>query len=70
MGKPVTISGIGGHLRRNAQLERLTGIPHHRIRIAQGDPVTGVSAINAEQAGVFSALGVNKPAAPQQLSLL
>jgi hypothetical protein len=38
--------------------------------IAQGDPVTGVSAITAEQAGVFSALGVKKPAALQQLSLL
>jgi len=29
-----------------------------------------VSAINADQAGVFSALGVKKPAASQQLSLL
>ncbi len=51
-------------------LEHLTRIQHHRIRIAQGDPVTGVSAINADQAGVFSALGVKKPAASQQLSLL
>ncbi len=51
-------------------LEHLTPIQHHRIRIAQGDPVTGVSAINADQAGVFSALGVKKPAASQQLSLL
>ncbi len=38
-------------------LEHLTRIQHHRIRIAQGDAVTGVSAINAGQAGVFSALG-------------
>ena len=51
-------------------LEQLTRIQHHRIRIAQGDPVTGVSTINTEQAGVFSALGVKKPAASQQLSLL
>jgi len=51
-------------------LEHLTRIQHHRIRIAQGDTVTGVSAINADQAGVFSALGVKKPAASQQLSLL
>jgi len=51
-------------------LEQLMRIQHHRIRIAQGDPVTGVSAINADQAGVFSALGVKKPAASQQLSLL
>jgi hypothetical protein len=32
-------------------LEYLAPIQHHRIRIAQGDPVTGVSVINAEQAG-------------------
>ncbi len=38
-------------------LEHLTRIQHHRIRIAQGDAVTGVSAINAGQAGVVSALG-------------
>ena len=51
-------------------LEQLTRIQHHRIRIAQGDPVTGVSAINAEQAGMFSALGVKKPVPSQQLTLL
>ncbi len=51
-------------------LEQLTRIQHHRIRIAQADPVTGVSTINAEQAGTFSALGVKKPAASQQLPLL
>jgi len=39
-------------------LEHLRRIQHHRIRIAQGEPVTGASAINVEQAGVFSALGV------------
>jgi len=51
-------------------LEQLTRIQHHRIRIAQGDPVTGVSTISTEQAEMFSALGVKKPAASQQLSLL
>ena len=51
-------------------LGQLTRIQHHRIHIAQGDPVAGVSAINAEQAGTFSALGVKKPAASQQLPLL
>lgn len=51
-------------------LEQLTRIQHHRVRIAQGEPVTGVSTISAEQAGVFSALGLKKPAASQQLSLL
>jgi hypothetical protein len=28
-------------------LEHLTRIKHHRIRISQGEPITGVSAINA-----------------------
>ena len=51
-------------------LEQLTRIQHHCIRIAEGDPVTGVSAIGTEQAQVFSALGVKKPAASHQLSLL
>lgn len=51
-------------------LEQLRRIQHHRIRIAQGEPVTAVSTISADQAGVFSALGVNKPAASQQLSLM
>ena len=51
-------------------LERLARIQHHRIQIAQGDPMTGVSTIATDQAEVFSALGVRKPAASQQLSLL
>ena len=32
-------------------LVHLTRVQHHRIRIAQGETVTGVSAINADQAG-------------------
>ena len=51
-------------------LEQLTRIQHHRIRIAQGEPVSGVSTISTDQAGVFSALGIKKPAASQQLALL
>ena len=51
-------------------LEQLTRIQHHRIRIAQGKPVTGVSTISTEQAQLLSALGVSRPAASQQLSLL
>jgi hypothetical protein len=51
-------------------LDQLARIQHHRIQIAQGDPVTGVSTIARTQAEVFSALGVKKPAASQQLSLL
>ena len=51
-------------------LEQLMRIQHHRIRIAQGAPVSGVSTITTDQAGVFNALGIKKPAASQQLSLL
>jgi transposase len=51
-------------------MERLARIQHHRIQIAQGDPMTGVSTIASEQAEVFSALRVKKPTASKQLSLL
>lgn len=51
-------------------IERLERIQHHRIHIAQGDPMTGVSTIASEQAEVFSALKVKKPTASKQLSLL
>jgi transposase len=51
-------------------LQQLTRIQHHRIRIADGEPVSGVSSISSDQAGVFTALGVKKPAASQQLTLL
>jgi transposase len=51
-------------------LEQLARIQHHRIQIAQGDPMTGVSTIATDQAEVLRALGVKKPAASQQLSLL
>ena len=51
-------------------LEQLARIQHHRIQIAQGDPMTGVSTIATDQAEVLRALGVKKPAASHQLSLL
>jgi transposase len=51
-------------------LEQLSRIQHHRIQIAQGDPMTGVSTIATDQAEVLRALGVKKPAASHQLSLL
>ncbi|MEE4204391.1 MAG: IS1634 family transposase [Halieaceae bacterium] len=61
-------AGIG--LSPDRALEQLQRIQHHRIRIAEGDPVTGVSEISKEQAGVFAALGVRKPSTATQLSLL
>ena len=46
------------------QLQRTT---HHWIRIAQSDPVTGVSEIGKVQAGVYTPLGVRNPGAAKQL---
>ena len=51
-------------------LEYLRRIQHHQIRLNASEPVTGVSAINAEQSELLNALNVKKPVAPQQLALL
>lgn len=51
-------------------LEYLRRIQHHQIRLNASEPVTGVSAISAEQSEVLNALNVKKPVAPQQLALL
>jgi len=50
---------------------RNENLMHHCIRLAQVDLVTGVSAINADHAGVFSAQRIRQePAASQQRSFL
>ena len=51
-------------------LEYLRRIQHHRIRLNATEPVTGISAISAEQTRVLTALAVKKPALSQQLALL
>lgn len=51
-------------------LEQLQRIQHHRVRLNGGEPVTGVSALSTEQNEVLHALGIEKPAAPEQLTLL
>ncbi len=51
-------------------LEQLQRIQHHRVRLNGGEPVTGVSTISTEQTEVLHALGIEKPAAPEQLALL
>ena len=51
-------------------LESLRRIQRHRIQFNGESPVEGISTITDEQAKVFQALGVRKPAATQQLSLL
>jgi transposase len=51
-------------------LEQLQRIQHHRVRLNGGEPVAGVSTISTEQSEVLHALGIEKPAAPEQLALL
>ena len=51
-------------------LEYLRRIQHHRIRLNATEPVTGISAISAEQSSVLTALAVKKPVLNQQLALL
>lgn len=51
-------------------LEQLQRIQHHRVRLNGGEPVTGVSTLSTEQHEVLHALGIEKPAAPEQLALL
>ncbi|ENO98750.1 IS4 family transposase [Thauera phenylacetica B4P] len=51
-------------------LEQLQRIQHHRVRLNGGEPVVGVSTLSTEQNEVFHALGIEKPAAPEQLALL
>jgi transposase len=60
----------GSHLSPEAALDRLRRIQRHSVSINAGAPVTGVSTINDEQAGVFSALKLKKPTNDAQLSLL
>ena len=51
-------------------LEQLQRIQHHRVRLNGGEPVIGVSTLSTEQNEVLHALGIEKPAAPEQLALL
>jgi len=51
-------------------LEQLQRIQHHRVRLNGGEPVVGVSTLSTEQNEVLHALGIGKPAAPEQLALL
>lgn len=53
--------------RAIAQLQR---IQHHRVRLQGGKPIAGVSSLTSEQQKVLNALGIEKPAMPQQLTLL
>jgi transposase len=51
-------------------LSLLRRIQHHRVTLNNAQPVSGISSISQEQTGILSALGVKKPTASTQLSLL
>lgn len=51
-------------------LESLRRIQRHRIQLNGDQPVEGISTITDEQAKLFQALGIKKPTATQQMSLL
>lgn len=64
------LRAAGTGLSPERALEQLHRIQHHRIRLNDAEPVTGVSSISTGQSELFSALRVKKPVAPQQLTLL
>ncbi len=51
-------------------LSLLRTIQHHRITLNNTQPVSGISSINQEQAGIFSALTIKKPTSNEPLTLL
>ena len=51
-------------------LEQLRRIQHHRVRLNQAEPISGISSISAGQGEVFQALKVRKPTIAEQLTLL
>ena len=51
-------------------IDQLQRIQHHRACFPGGKPMAGVSTLTTEQNKVIHALGIEKPALPQQLTLL
>lgn len=51
-------------------LAQLRRIQRHRVSINQAAPISGITAINTQQAGVLAALILKKPTQDTQLSLL
>ena len=51
-------------------LSLLRRIQHHHVTLNNTQPLSGISSISQEQTGILSALGVKKPTATKQLSLL
>ena len=51
-------------------LSLLGRIQDHRVTLNETQPVSGISSISPEQTGILTALGVKKPTANAQLTLL
>ena len=51
-------------------LAQLRRIQRHRVSNNQAAPISGISTINTQQAGVLAALNLKKPTKEAQLSLL
>jgi len=64
------LSATATGLSPERALEQLRRIQHHRVRLDGAQPLTGVSSINQHQTDVLHALGIKKPTASSQLTLL
>ena len=51
-------------------LQQLRRIQHHRVTLNASQPLTGLSSIDQNQAGILAALTINKPTLDTQLTLL
>ena len=51
-------------------LQRLRRIQHHRVTLNASQPMTGLSSVDQEQAGILAALTIKKPTLNAQLTLL
>ena len=51
-------------------LEKLRRIQHQKIILNSTEPVTGLSTITQEHAGILAALSIKKPTLNAQLNLL
>ena len=62
---------LAGHeASPESALAQLRRIQRHTVSIDAGSPISGVSTVNQEQAGVIAALKLKKPTPDRQLSLL
>jgi transposase len=64
------LSSAATGLSPERALEQLRRIQHHRVRLNGAQPLAGVSSINQHQTDVLQALGIKKPSASSQLTLL